>query len=775
MLTKLQYLLDPDKKSLAHARKEADKVMALKSVTADLSDEQLLAKTTEFKQRLADGQSLNSLLPEAYAVVCEAATRVLHETPFYEQIIGAVILHEGDIAEMKTGEGKTLTSIMPVYLHSLEGRGVHVVTVNEYLAARDSEWMGAVYRFLGCTVGLNLNRLTASAKREVYKADITYTFNSELGFDYLRDNMVIRKEDRVLRPLVYALVDEVDSILVDESRTPLIISGGGELDNPLYVRADLFVKGLKKNDFEIDLQKNACYLTDSGIQKAERYFNVSNLYDAAEPQLVHHVKQALRANHMMKRDVEYMVDGDEIALIDEFTGRKMEGREYSDGLHQAVQAKEGISIKNETLTLATITYQNFFRLYDHLCGMTGTAKTEEVEFLTTYNMRVICVPTHRPVVRTELPDRIFASKEEKFNALVDTINELHAKGQPLLVGTLSVETSEMVSELLKKRRLEHVVLNAKNHAAEAAIIARAGQRGVITIATNMAGRGTDIKLSEGVAELGGLAVLGTERHESKRIDNQLRGRSGRQGDPGLAQFFVSLEDDLILKYSTEYMQDRLEPYRKGKAIGKEVLAFVDKIQDFAVNQHFDARKNLLEYDDVLRIQREAIYDWRNQLLDTDDMLPTLTRCADTAANALFAGAPKRIEFSETAGWVVKINEIGIPVDGQEIKLLAQDDHRNGWVSTRMQSSVITLLDFSPEVPKLLRTVLLRIIDQQWMDHVRAMNSLQQGIHLRSYANTKPAQAYQEEGMNRFNEMNESICFAWLSFCFHVELPKKENS
>ena len=545
-------LFNSDKKILAEVERATVPVDQLKDQMAALSDEQLKHKTVEFKERLANGETLDDIQAEAFAVAREAAKRVIGEFPFFCQLEGAYVLHRGDIAEMKTGEGKTLTSVMAVYLNALEGKGVHVVTVNEYLAQRDSEWMGQIHRFLGLTVGLNLRALTPAQKRAAYECDITYTTNSEVGFDYLRDNMVTRVEDRVLRELNFALVDEVDSILIDESRTPLIISGGEKKTANLYINADRFVKRLKKDeDYVIDVKDKNVQLTEEGVHKGEKAFNVENLYDLDNTSLVHYIAQALKANYIMTRDVEYVVEDNEVIIVDQNTGRKMPGREYSDGLHQAIQAKEGVPIKQETTTWATITYQNFFRLYNKLAGMTGTAKTEEEEFLSIYNMRVVEIPTNKPVARIDYPDLVFGTKKAKYNALLEEVKELYAKGQPVLVGTISVETSELISRMFKQARIKHEVLNAKNHAREAEIIAKAGREGSVTIATNMAGRGTDIKLTERSRELGGLVVLGSERHESRRIDNQLRGRSGRQGDPGYSRFYVSLEDELMVRFGSE--------------------------------------------------------------------------------------------------------------------------------------------------------------------------------------------------------------------------------
>ncbi len=770
----LKFLIDPDHRIVSKARKIADKVETYRQIEKNRSDEELRAQTEKYKQRYQQGETLDQLLPEVFATVCEAAVRVLHESPFPEQIMGALILHQGDIAEMKTGEGKTLTSIMPIYLHSLEGKGVHVVTVNEYLAERDSRWMGEVFRFLGCTVGLNMNSMFPNEKRLAYACDITYTANTELGFDYLRDNMVVSPSQRVLRPLIYALIDEVDSILVDEARTPLIISGSEQAENPIYRMADHFAKSIATGDYIVDLQHGACYLSESGIKRCEKAFNTPNLYGSEGVAIVHAVKQALKANYLMKCDVEYMVADEDIHLIDEFTGRIMAGRQYSDGLHQAIQAKEGIVIKGETLTLATITYQNYFRLYTHLCGMTGTAKTEEPEFLTVYNMRVVPIPTHRPVIRQELPDRIFNKAHEKYAAVVERIAQLHASGQPVLVGTLSVEVSEIVSKLLDKKHLKHEVLNAKNHALEAGIIAKAGNRGAITVATNMAGRGTDIKLAQGVADLGGLVVIGTARHESKRIDNQLRGRAGRQGDPGVAQFFDSLDDDLIKKYASDYMMDKLHPYIDGKTIDGKLNAWIDRIQEYAVSQHFDSRKRTLEYDDVMRRQRESVYNWRNELVDKEELGNTAQTLTKRIPEMLFEGNPKNLGVSDKEPWVAQLMEIGIHMDESTRVRFAENKNRVNDLHTALLQIVKPLETADSLTIHSAKVILLRIIDHLWMDHVREMESLKQGIYLRSYANEKPEQAYAQEGMKRFKQMMDQIALDWTAYLIRSHQPKETN-
>ena len=605
----LEKLFNGDKKRLEEIRQLALKVDALKDNVASLDDTQLKQKTEEFKERIRVGESLDDLLPEAFAVAREAAKRVIGEFPYLVQIMGGIVLHQGDIAEMKTGEGKTLTSVLPVYLNALGGQGVHIVTVNEYLAGRDAKWMGAIHEFLGLSVGLNIRALTPAQKRAAYRCDITYTTNAETGFDYLRDNMVTKIEERVLRPLNMALVDEVDSILIDESRTPLIISGGQKQTAQLYIQADRFVKSLVEEEgYIVDVKSKTVQLTEEGVHQAERQFKVNNLYDITHTHLVHHLHQALKANYTMANDVEYVVQDNEIIIVDQFTGRLMKGRQYSDGLHQALEAKENVPIKQETSTMATITYQNFFRLYSKLCGMTGTAKTEEEEFMTIYNMRVVEIPTNRPIVREDYPDAIYGTQKAKFQALMEEIKERHASGQPVLVGTIAVETSEFIAKMLTQNKIRHEVLNAKNHAREAEIIAKAGQKGSITIATNMAGRGTDIKLGEGVRELGGLAVLGSERHESRRIDNQLRGRAGRQGDPGYSRFYVSVQDELMVRFGSERYSTLFNQLGDQAVESKIVTKSITSAQKRVEGVNFDVRKTLLEYDDVLRQQRETIYN-----------------------------------------------------------------------------------------------------------------------------------------------------------------------
>ena len=773
----LNRLFNGDTKRVSKLEKVAEKVGALGPEMEKLSDEALKNKTVEFQKRYQEGETLDDLMVEAFATSREAAKRVIGEYPYPVQIMGAAVMHGGDIAEMKTGEGKTLTSTMAVYLNALSGEGVHVVTVNEYLAARDAEWMGQIYQFLGLSVGVNMRALTASEKRAAYACDIMYTTNSELGFDYLRDNMVTDKKDRVMRGLKTALVDEVDSILVDESRTPLIISGGAKKTANLYQTADRFVKSLKPSDYEIDEKTRQVRLTESGVGRAERSYKVKNLYDVEHSQLVHHITMALRANYIMQRDVEYVVADDEIVIVDQFTGRLMKGRAYSDGLHQAIEAKEGVKIKEETSTLATITYQNFFRLYDKLCGMTGTAKTEEEEFLSIYNMRVIEIPTNRPVVRVDHPDAIFATPEYKFLALVEEVKALHEKGQPVLVGTISVEVSEHIAQMLKKERIKHEVLNAKNHEREADIIKKAGQVGAVTIATNMAGRGTDIKLSAESKVLGGLAVLGSERHESRRIDNQLRGRSGRQGDPGFSRFYVSLKDSLMIRFGKETLLDSAFSSLEGEAIeSKMVSKAIGNAQKRVEGQNFDVRKQLLEYDDVLRQQREIIYDLRNHILDNEDVHDIVkdmfTRVTDAVVNANVDGNGEVDPQSLAKGFEVLGFEEG------SIKPEAFTGQANEEVKEKAFNYAWDFYDSKLEgireqYAKFERNVVLRTIDRNWIDHIDTMSKLRDGIHLRSYAQGNPLQQYVQEGFDMFDDMSQNIAREIVFFAIKIKIERKE--
>ena len=796
MASFLERLVSSDKRTLARLEKKAEQVMALEETMRKLSQEEMVAQTNAFKERVQNGESLDDLLPEAYAAAREAARRVLGEHPYKVQIMGAIAMHQGDIAEMKTGEGKTLTATMCVYLNALAGKGVHVVTVNEYLAERDAQWMGEIYRYLGLTVGVNKRELLPVNKREAYNCDITYTTNSELGFDYLRDNMVTNVKDRTQRPLWMAVIDEVDSILIDESRTPLIISGGKKKTANLYIQADQFVKRLKKpvyeeeprtgekklvsGGYEIDEKTRQVMLSEEGVKAAERFFRVKNLYDVEHTQLVHHITQALRANYIMKNEVEYVVSEEqEIVIVDQFTGRLMKGREYSDGLHQAIEAKEGVPIKEESSTLATITYQNFFRLYTKLAGMTGTAKTEEEEFLSTYNMRVIEIPTNRPIARIDYPDAIFATQQLKFAALVNEVKELHAKGQPVLVGTIAVETSELISKMLKKERIPHEVLNAKNHAREAEIIAKAGQVGSVTIATNMAGRGTDIKLSEESRALGGLAVLGSERHESRRIDNQLRGRSGRQGDPGFSRFYVSMEDSLMVRFGGEKLNGLFNQLGDQQIESKMVTKSITQAQKRVEGYNFDARKQLLEYDDVLRKQREIMYEQRNYTLEHEDVHDIVKGMFERVISDTVA-ANLDVNRHED-----QINYTGICEGLSMMGMREENRIKPEEIQGKDRENVIAYCfdkvynsyekEIEPVHDQFLpfeKTAVLRIMDRNWIEHIDTMSKLRDGIHLRSYAQNNPLQAYVSEGYELFEEMTQRIAREIVVFLLRMRIVRK---
>lgn len=779
----LEKLLSGDGRRLEVIRKQAIEVDQLASAMAALSDEELKHKTHEFKERLNQGSSLDSLLVEAFAVAREAAKRVIKEYPYLVQIMGGIVLHNGDIAEMKTGEGKTLTSVLPVYLNALSGKGVHIVTVNEYLAERDSKWMGAIHTFLGLTVGLNLRILSPQQKRAAYACDITYTTNSESGFDYLRDNMVTRVEDRVLRPLNMALVDEVDSILIDESRTPLIISGGQKQTAQLYLQADRFVKSLTAEEgYTIDVKGKTCQLTEAGVHEAERVFRIDNLYDIAHTHLVHHIYQALKANYIMARDVEYIVDEENtIVIVDPFTGRLMKGRAYSDGLHQAIEAKEGVPIKQETTTMATITYQNFFRLYAKLCGMTGTAKSEEEEFTTIYNMRVVEIPTNRPVARIDYPDAVYGTRKAKFQSLLEEIKERHEKGQPILVGTIAVETSEFISKILTQNKLKHEVLNAKNHAREADIITKAGQKGAITIATNMAGRGTDIKLGEGVKELGGLAVLGSERHESRRIDDQLRGRSGRQGDPGYSRFYVSVQDELMVRFGSERYEGIFKQLGDQAVESKLVTKSISSAQKRVEGVNFDIRKTLLEYDDVLRQQRETIYTQRSFILEHQDVHGVIQEMfARVIKNLVLShvennGRNAEVNVEEFLSSLVKMNFTDVQIDAGELKHKSTEEIIALATERAWQSYEDKIAPFKEASLGLEKNIVLSIVDHSWQEHIDTMSKLREGIHLRSYAQNKPLQAYIEEGFNLFEDMLNRISQETVSFCLRMKIEVRKKA
>ena len=775
----IERLLNGEKKTLHNLEKTAEQVMALANDMEALSDDALREKTQEYKHRYEEGETLDSLLIEAFATSREAARRTIGEYPYKVQIMGAVAMHQGDIAEMKTGEGKTLTSTMCVYLNALSGKGVHVVTVNDYLAGRDAEWMGQIYRFLGLSVGVNSRPLTPSQKRDAFNCDITYTTNSELGFDYLRDNMVTDVKDRVLRGLHVAIVDEVDSILVDESRTPLIISGGAKKTANLYLQADAFAKRLKGDDFEIDEKTRQIMLSEKGVSVAERYFKIKNLYDVDHTQLVHHITQALKANYIMKNEVEYVVQDHEIVIVDQFTGRTMPGRAYSDGLHQAIEAKEGVSIKEETSTLATITYQNFFRLYDKLAGMTGTAKTEEEEFLDIYNMRVIEIPTNRPVQRIDYPDAIFANPRLKFAALVKEVKELYEKGQPVLVGTISVETSELVHELLRKERIPHEVLNAKNHAREAEIIAKAGRPKSVTIATNMAGRGTDIKLTDESRALGGLVVLGSERHESRRIDNQLRGRSGRQGDPGYSRFYVSLKDELMIRFGGDKFEKLFESMGDAQIESKMVTKSISQAQKRVEGYNYDVRKQLLDYDDVLRKQREIMYEQRNFVLENEDVHGIVRDMIDRVIDSVVDANVDHTRHDESvdyAGVLQGLELLGLE-EKDNLKLEEIQGKEKNDVTTYCAEKIFTLYDdkikdIRDEFKQFEKTIVLRNMDRNWIEHIDIMDKLRNGIHLRSYAQNNPLQAYIQEGYEMFEEMQARIAREVVFFALKVQVERK---
>lgn len=765
----LKRIFENDKAEIKSLEKQADKIIALESTMAALSDEELRNKTAEFQERYQKGETLDQLLTEAFAVVREAAKRVLGLFPYKVQLMGGITLHKGNIAEMKTGEGKTLTATMPVYLNAISGDGVHVVTVNEYLASRDAVEMGELYRFLGLTVGLNVTGKSSEEKRAAYNADITYSTNNELGFDYLRDNMVVYRNQMVQRPLNFAVVDEVDSILIDEARTPLIISGQAEKSTAMYNRTDFFIKSLKEEeDYTIDLTSKSISLTDVGIEKSEKTFHVDNLYDVDNTNLVHHLDQALRANYIMILDVDYVVNEGKVQIVDQFTGRIMEGRRYSDGLHQAIEAKENVEIQNESRTMATITFQNYFRMYTKLSGMTGTAKTEEEEFREIYNMEVIQIPTNKPIIRQDYPDLLFPNLKSKYQAVAKDIKARYEKGQPVLVGTVAIETSELLSRLLKQEGVPHEVLNAKNHFKEAEIVINAGQRGSVTIATNMAGRGTDIKLGPGVLEVGGLAVIGTERHESRRIDNQLRGRSGRQGDPGESQFYLSLEDDLMKRFGSERIQQvwsrlNTDGDADDMAIQSKMLSRqVESAQKRVEGNNYDTRKNVLEYDEVMREQREIIYGQRLDIITETESLRTIT------VNMIERTITRLVEThtqGEKETWNLKaIHDFATSVLVHP-ESISEDDLK-GKTATEIKDDLInrsrTVYEekekqlSGDQMLEFQKVVILRVVDQKWTEHISNMDELRQGIGLRSYAQNNPLTEYQTEGYNRFQEMIASV-------------------
>ncbi|MDX8343231.1 preprotein translocase subunit SecA [Rossellomorea sp. YZS02] len=762
MLGLLNKVFDANKRELKRLEKLADQIEELGPDMERLTDDEIRERTERFKERYQKGEDLEDMLVEAFAVVREAARRVLGLYPYRVQLMGGISLHGGNISEMKTGEGKTLTATMPVYLNAITGKGVHVITVNDYLASRDAEEMGKLYNFLGLTVGLNLNSMSKDEKREAYNADITYGTNNEFGFDYLRDNMVLYKDQMVQRSLHFAVIDEVDSILIDEARTPLIISGNAQRTPQLYIQANAVVRTLKKEeDYTYDEKTKGVQLTEDGISKVERAFHIDNLFDISHVTLNHHINQALKAHVSMHRDVDYVVQEGEIVIVDSFTGRLMKGRRYSDGLHQSIEAKEGLEIQNESMTMATITFQNYFRMYEKLSGMTGTAKTEEEEFRNIYNMNVIVIPTNRPIVRDDRADLIYASIEGKFNAVVDDIKERNDKGQPVLVGTVAVETSELISKLLTKKGVRHNVLNAKNHGREAEIILEAGQPGAVTIATNMAGRGTDIKLGEGVIDLGGLAVIGTERHESRRIDNQLRGRSGRQGDPGVTQFYLSMEDELMRRFGSDNMKSMMERLGMDDSQpiqSKMVSRAVESAQKRVEGNNFDARKQLLQYDDVLRQQREIIYKQRNEVIDSENLREIVEGMIKSAIERQVAAhtSEEEMENWNLQGIVDYVNanllpENDVTVDdlrgkeADEMAALIYEDVQHRYNEKEEQLTPEQMREFE-------KVILLRAVDTKWIDHIDAMDQLRQGIHLRAYGQNDPLREYQHEGFAMFESM-----------------------
>ena len=763
----LRSLIDSEYKELKKFEKKAKQIDALSEEMEALSDKELAAKTDEFKKELEEGKTLEDILIPAFAVVREAAYRVIGEKPYFVQILGGLAIHYGNIAEMKTGEGKTLTETMPTYLNALTGKGVHIVTVNEFLAKRDSEWMGNIFRFLGLTVGLNMREMSPAQKRAAYECDVLYSTNNEIGFDYLRDNMVVRAQDRVQRPLNFCIVDEVDSILIDEARTPLIISGGKFESKNLYESADSAVKRLEEEDYTIDEKTKSVSLTDSGVEKIEKIFHLKNLFDLENAVLVHHLNQSLKANYGFKLDVDYVVENGEVIIVDQFTGRLMHGRQFSDGLHQAIEAKEGVKINEETKTMATITFQNLFRMYNKLSGMTGTAKTEEEEFRDIYNMYVIQIPTNKPVIREDYPDLVYATEKGKFKAIVNKIKEIHSTGQPILVGTISVENNERLSEMLKKEKLKHEVLNAKNHEREAEIIAKAGEKGAITIATNMAGRGTDIKLGEGVKELGGLCVIGTERHESRRIDNQLRGRSGRQGDPGMSQFFVSFDDDLMRRFGTDKIKQMLinVGFSDEQAIrSKTFTKSIEQAQRKVEGNNYDTRKSLLDYDNVMNEQREIIYSRRNEILDQESIKDRTQETFQTNITYLVNShiEPEGYLTEDDKSEIIEYLNTNLikttKLDVKEIIDMKTEGEVIDYLTEKVKEDYNEKVKDIPEevINEFEKAIALRVIDEAWIDHIGAMEHLREGIYLRGYAQTNPLQAYTLEGYELFDDLMAGI-------------------
>ncbi len=761
----LKKLFDHEYKELKKFEKIADKIDELDESMQALSDKELKEKTKEFKERLQNGETVDDLVVEAFAVAREACFRVIGEKPYYVQLLGALAIHFGNIAEMKTGEGKTLTSVLPAYLNALTGEGVHIITVNEYLADRDAHWMGKIHEFLGLTVGINLRDMTPKEKQEQYACDILYSTNNEIGFDYLRDNMVIRKENRVQRPFNYAIIDEVDSVLIDEARTPLIISGGEMKSANLYMDADRFAKSLKEDEYIYDEKTKNVSLSEEGVKKAEKKFGFKNLFDVENTELVHYINQALRANYSMKNDIDYVVQDGKVVIVDQFTGRLMPGRAYSDGLHQAIEAKEGVQIQQETKTLATITFQNLFRMYKKLSGMTGTAKTEEEEFRNIYNMYVIEIPTNKPVIRVDMPDLMYSTKAGKYRAIVNEIEARYKKGQPVLVGTIAIETSELISNLLKQKHIPHEVLNAKNHAREAEIISKIGLGKSVTIATNMAGRGTDIKLSDEVRELGGLCVIGTERHESRRIDNQLRGRSGRQGDPGFTQFYVSMEDDLMVRFGTDRIKIMMQNlgFDENQAIrSKTFTKALSSAQARVEGNNFDIRKQLLQYDDVMNNQREIMYSRRNEILDSESIHATVletihNHISDLVNSHLFPEG--RLTNDDVKDIVEFVNEnlLTNDIDKEELDNRTPDEMIN-IITEKIVAEYEEKLKEVPEDIKdeFEKAISLNVIDHHWTEHINTLSHLREGIYLRGYGQEDPLRAYTMEGFDLFDKMMQRI-------------------
>ena len=778
----LKQLFNHEYKEVEKFKKIADEVMLLDEEYSKLTDKQLKNKTSEFRKRLEEGETLEDIKVEAFATVREAAYRVIGEKPYYVQLLGGLAIHYGNIAEMKTGEGKTLTSTLPTYLNALTGEGVHIITVNEYLAERDANWMGEIYRFLGLTVGVNYRELTPSEKKEAYNCDIMYSTNNEIGFDYLRDNMVVKATDRVARPYNFAIIDEVDSVLIDEARTPLIISGGFMKSANLYIQTDKFAKSLKENEGYIyDEKTKAVSLDQTGMEKAEKAFGIENLYDIKNTNLVHFINQALKANYAMKNDVDYVVNDGKIIIVDPFTGRLMQGRSYSDGLHQAIEAKEGVQINEETKTLATITFQNLFRMYKKLSGMTGTAKTEEEEFREIYNMYVITIPTNKPVARQDYGDLLFATKQGKYKAIVNEIKERHKTGQPILVGTVAVETSEIISQMLKKVKVPHEVLNAKNHAREAEIIAKAGEKGAVTIATNMAGRGTDIKLTEETKELGGLFVIGTERHESRRIDNQLRGRSGRQGDVGASQFCVSFEDDLMVRFGTDRAKIMLQRvgFSEDVSIRNKMLSgSIESAQKRVEGNNFDIRKTLLEYDNVINEQRTIIYEKRNQILDLESIHDlVLEAFKNFVTDVVYSHLDEedKLNRNDKSEILESINDLlknKIIFDEIEYK---NSDEIIDYLYERIKDEYEEKTNKIPEeiTNEFEKAITLRVIDTHWMEHINTLSHLREGIHLRSYAQNNPLREYKTEGFALFDELLARIDAQATTYLLKAEV--RQNS